>query len=236
MKSTSWIIVPSRARRGKAERRAAALRPRPTALRPRPTTYFVASRCFLMKVQSFFVISAGPIGFPPMIDSSDSVRPPNFTAYPPKFFLPAIHHLRRGFARISAALQSHSWSPKTKFYVRSARVGPAHHHPIDHVRSGVRVAITIGMAFLERRPLDGVPRAAFARAPCAWLGVTPPPPRASEGENVRTGAAAPPGAGPPPRRTRQGGGGGGGRAPAGAARPRLPSCGASPAARTPPAT
>ena len=35
-------------------------------------------------------------------------------------------------------------------------VGPAHHHPIDHVRSGVRVAITIGMAFLERRPLDGV--------------------------------------------------------------------------------
>lgn len=57
---------------------------------------------------------------------------------------------------MSAALQSHSGCEKPNSMCGSRWVGPAHHHPIDHARSGVRVAITIGMAFLETRPLDGV--------------------------------------------------------------------------------
>src|SRR5207248_1668531 len=114
------LTSPARARRRKSGAPGGGTPPEADGAPPEPTTYFAASRCFLMKAQSFFVISAGPIGFPPMIDSSDSVRPPNFTAYPPQVFLPAIHHLRLGFARISAALQSHSPSPKTKFYVPNA--------------------------------------------------------------------------------------------------------------------
>src|SRR6267143_85541 len=75
-----------------------------------------------MNAQSFLVISAGPIGLSPMTDSSDSSRPPNLTAYPPKFFLPAIRHLRRGFAPVSAALLSHPTRAQTKLSVRREAV------------------------------------------------------------------------------------------------------------------